>query len=86
LRRSQGGGEARRHARVLLRNGASIRAALGERDAALERLARAREERSGWLAYINVDPRCDVMRDDPRFDEQVRSLGFKAARRKRAQS
>jgi hypothetical protein len=60
--------------------------ALGERDAALDRLARAREERSGWLAYINVDPRWGVMRDDQRFGELVRSLGFKAAMRKRAQS
>ena len=62
--------------RVFSYETALIRAALGERDAALERLARAREERSGWLPYINVDPRWDMMREDARFDEVVRSLGF----------
>lgn len=62
--------------RVFSYETALIRAALGERDAALERLARAREERSGWLPYINVDPRWDIMREDARFGEVVRSLGF----------
>jgi TolB-like protein/Flp pilus assembly protein TadD len=64
--------------RVFSYETALIRAVLGDRDAALDRLARAREERSGWLAYINIDPRWDVMRDDARFGELVRSLGFKA--------
>jgi hypothetical protein len=68
--------------RVFSYETALIRAALGERDAALERLARAREERSGWLPYINVDPRWDVMREDAGFGEVVRSLGFNAAMRK----
>jgi hypothetical protein len=68
--------------RVFSYETALIRAALGERDAALERLARAREERSGWLPYINVDPRWDVMREDARFGEIVRSLRFNMATQK----
>jgi tetratricopeptide (TPR) repeat protein len=70
--------------RVFSYETALIRAALGERDAALDRLARAREERSGWLPCIKVDPRWDVIRDDQRFGELVRYLGFNAAMRKGA--
>jgi serine/threonine-protein kinase len=45
-----------------------IHAALGELDRAFEWLARAVHERSGWIAYLRVDPRIESLRTDPRFD------------------
>jgi TolB-like protein len=48
-----------------------IRAALGERDRAFRWFRRAVEERSGWIAYLRVDPRLDALHDDPRFDALV---------------
>jgi tetratricopeptide (TPR) repeat protein len=44
-----------------------IHAGLGERDAALEWLTRAVRERSGWVAYVSVDPRLDNLRSDSAF-------------------
>lgn len=40
---------------------------LGSKDQALEYLIEAHHERSGWMTYIRVDPRLDVLRGDPRF-------------------
>jgi tetratricopeptide (TPR) repeat protein len=45
-----------------------IHAALGDRDRAFEWLARAVEERSGWIAYLRVDPRLDPLHGDARYD------------------
>jgi tetratricopeptide (TPR) repeat protein len=45
-----------------------IHAALNDRDRAFEWLTRAVHERSGWIAYLRVDPRLDALRPDPRFD------------------
>jgi serine/threonine-protein kinase len=45
----------------------AINAALGDRDAAFEWFERAVAERSGWIAYIKVDPRLEKLRDDARF-------------------
>ena len=53
-----------------------IRAALGEHDQAFTWLERAVTERSGWIAYLRVDPRLDALHADPRFD----SLHAKATR------
>jgi TolB-like protein/Tfp pilus assembly protein PilF len=44
-----------------------IHATLGDEDKALGWLARAVNERSGWIAYLRVDPRLDRLHDDPRF-------------------
>ena len=44
-----------------------IQAALGDRDRAFGWLSRAVAERSGWIAYLRVDPRLDALHDDPRF-------------------
>ena len=44
-----------------------IHAALGELDAAFEWIGRAVTERSGWIAYVRVDPRLDAIQNDPRF-------------------
>lgn len=40
---------------------------LGWKDQALGFLAQAHGERSGWMTYINVDPRLDPLRTDSRF-------------------
>lgn len=45
-----------------------IHAALGDADRAFNWFATAVQERSGWIAYIRVDPRLDAFRRDPRFD------------------
>lgn len=47
---------------------ALVRLALGDRDAALDLLERARDDRSGWLAYLAVDPRLDPLRGEKRFE------------------
>jgi len=44
-----------------------IHGALGDADLAFRWLERAFVERSAWLAYLNVEPRLDVLRSDPRF-------------------
>jgi len=46
---------------------ALFRHAVGQRDEAFEELARAYEERSVWLFSIEVDPKMDPLRADPRF-------------------
>lgn len=45
-----------------------IKAALGDRDQAFTWLVRALTERSGWIAYLRVDPRLENLHADPRFD------------------
>ena len=45
-----------------------IHAALGDHDRAFKWLTRAVQERSGWIAYVRVDPRLEPLRVDPRFD------------------
>jgi adenylate cyclase len=42
---------------------------LGWHDRAIEYLLKAHQERSGWITYLNMDPRLDVLRRDPRFVE-----------------
>jgi hypothetical protein len=44
-----------------------IRAALGEMDPAFAWFDRAVKERSGWIAYVQVDPRLDALHADARF-------------------
>ena len=44
-----------------------IRAALGEVDQAFAWFDRAVTERSGWIAYVRVDPRLDALHADERF-------------------
>ena len=48
-----------------------VYAVLGNLDEAFKWLTRAVQERSGWIAYLSVDPRLDVLRDDPRFKNLV---------------
>jgi TolB-like protein/tetratricopeptide (TPR) repeat protein len=45
-----------------------IRAALGDHDDAFRWFNRAVRERSGWVAYLRVDPRLEFLHADSRFD------------------
>jgi len=47
--------------------------AIGDRDAALTSLDKAREQRSPWIGFLNHDPRVDLLRGDARFEE-IRAL------------
>jgi TolB-like protein len=46
---------------------ANVYAALGDKDRALDLLERSLQERSNGLLWKGVDPRVDVLRQDPRF-------------------
>ena len=49
----------------------AIHAALDDLDPAFEWFTRAVQERSGWIAYLRVDPRLDNIHDDSRFDHLI---------------
>ena len=53
---------------------ALVCAGLGWKDQALASLDRAYEERSGWITYLNVDPRLDPLRSDTRFGDLLRRV------------
>jgi tetratricopeptide (TPR) repeat protein len=53
---------------------ALVCAGLGWKDQALDYLARAHQERSGWITYLKVDPRLDPLRSDDRFVELLRRV------------
>ena len=55
---------------------ASIHFALGQNDTAFEWLDRACHDRCFELLSINVDPRFDAIRNDPRFAAVARKLGL----------
>lgn len=57
-------------------NLALIHTALGEFDAALDRLEEAIEQKSPWLTFIKVDPRFDPIREQPRFRDVVATVGL----------
>jgi eukaryotic-like serine/threonine-protein kinase len=54
---------------------AAIYTGLGDRDQAFTWLERAFEERHPGLVLINIDPRFDSLRSDPRFTDLIRRLG-----------
>ena len=45
-----------------------IHAALGDHDQAFEWLTCGVQERSGWVAYLRIDPCLDDLHADPRFE------------------
>ena len=59
---------------------ASVHAGLNHSDLVFEWLDRAREERSGALAYLHVDPHFAHLRSDPRFLRLVGTVGIGASR------
>ncbi len=57
--------------------GACLNAQIGDEDEAFEYLEKSYQQREWALAYLQVEPRLDPLRDDPRFDELVRRVGLK---------
>jgi hypothetical protein len=55
---------------------ATILSALGQGDAAFQALERALAERDLWLVWLAVDPMIENLRQDPRFPDLVRRVGF----------
>jgi Tfp pilus assembly protein PilF len=55
---------------------ALVYAGLGDRDQALARLDRAVSDRSDAVVYLQVEPRLDALRSDPRFTALVRRVGL----------
>jgi len=55
---------------------AQIYIALGEKELAFKSLERAYAERSIDLVLAKVDPRLDPLRDDPRYQELLKRIGF----------
>jgi serine/threonine protein kinase/Flp pilus assembly protein TadD len=53
---------------------AFVHAGLGQKDQAFEWLDKAYAERFGWLILLNVEPKLDELRSDPRFTDLVRHL------------
>ncbi len=42
----------------------------------LDWLQKAYEERNGWMAYLQVVPRLDTLRDEPRFQNLLARMNF----------
>ena len=55
---------------------AAYHATLGEKDKAFAELEKAYETREWSLINLKVDPRLDALRDDPRFQDLMRRVGF----------
>jgi TolB-like protein/Tfp pilus assembly protein PilF len=55
---------------------AFVHDALGESASAWEWLERAAEEHAHWLVFLDVDPRFDGFRSDPRFEALRRRVGI----------
>jgi serine/threonine protein kinase/Flp pilus assembly protein TadD len=51
---------------------------LGEREEALKYLEKSFQARESLLLFINIDPRWDRLRSDPRFQDLLRRVGFTA--------
>jgi DNA-binding winged helix-turn-helix (wHTH) protein len=60
-------------------NMAIFRDALGHRDAAFAELSRTFDDNSAWLFSVDVDPKLDGLREDPRFERLRRGLSSEAA-------
>ncbi len=56
--------------------GAVFNAQAGNKDKAFEYLEKSYQRREMWMAYLQVDPRLDPLRGDPRFDEILRRTGL----------
>jgi serine/threonine protein kinase/Tfp pilus assembly protein PilF len=55
---------------------AIVHLGLGEIEQVFPLLDRAFDERSSWIIHINVDPRLEPLRKDPRFQALVRRVGL----------
>jgi tetratricopeptide (TPR) repeat protein len=57
---------------------ALVHIGLGQLDEAMAQLHAARQERSGWITYLNVDPRLDPLRTDSRFQALLHGVRLSA--------
>ena len=55
---------------------ALIHTALGGIEEAFRYLEKAYDEGAEWIIYTNVDPRLDPLRNDARFLDLMRRIGF----------
>ncbi len=55
---------------------ALVHASLGNREAALDWVDRAVDDRSNWLVWLKLDPRFANLRGSPRFDALVQRVGL----------
>jgi tetratricopeptide (TPR) repeat protein len=55
---------------------AMIYTALGDKEQAFQWLEKANDERNTELVFLKVDPRVDLLRGDPRFQELVKKVGI----------
>jgi hypothetical protein len=53
--------------------------AIGDLDGTFAWLDKMYEERTPWLIFMNVHPRYDRLRGDPRWHELMRKIGFTEA-------
>jgi DNA-binding winged helix-turn-helix (wHTH) protein/tetratricopeptide (TPR) repeat protein len=58
-------------------HGATHHARTGNKDKAFEYLEKSFQRRELWIANLQVDPRLDPLRDDPRYNELVRRVESK---------
>jgi hypothetical protein len=56
---------------------ACLNAQVGNKDKAFEYLEKAYQRREWGVSYLQVEPRHDSLRGDPRFDELVKRIGLK---------
>jgi serine/threonine-protein kinase len=56
---------------------ALIHTGLGEHAEAFEWLERAYQERNGWMAFLQVEPRFDPLREEPRFQDLLRRMNLR---------
>jgi TolB-like protein/Flp pilus assembly protein TadD len=54
-------------------------AALGRKDLAFQWLEKCYKDHDSWLTVLNVDPRIDSLRNDPRFAQLVARVGLSAS-------
>lgn len=55
---------------------AIIYTGLAQEDQALVWLEKGYQERSAWMVWLKVDPRLDVLRSDPRFQDLLHRVGL----------
>ena len=51
--------------------------AIASAESAFEFLEKARIENSAWMLWLRTEPKLDVLRSDPRFDELLGKVGLK---------
>ena len=56
---------------------ANVYVGLGDKERAFFWLEKAYEERSYYIAYMNVFPILDPLRSDPRFDNLLQRVGLR---------